>query len=242
MHKGCYNLLHMFLFAKCSFQGSFEQQPALEKLKVKGQKNNNSFSRMVSAMFNIPSMSVEATWGSVEDISSQEKITRLADELVRELDRAGDSEIRRQVMQRITNTDLLSSRRGHFNERFMSDEGNASISETSSVLHNDAITDNSSSGGKMLLTEAIIENCQLPEITEGIAREEDASAIVEEADQFLTLHPQHQDLEKYADNELEEEEEEEQERIPCESTLDEVISIDDKSNVVSISIFKSSLV
>ena len=236
MHKGCYNLLHMFLFAKCSFQGSFEQQPALEKLKVKGQKNNNSFSRMVSAMFHVPSMSVEATWGSVEDISSQEKITRLADELVRELDRSGDSEIRRQVLRMITNNDL-SSRRGHFNESFISDEGNASISETSSVLHSEAIMDHSSSGGKMFLTEAIIENCQLPETTEEIAREEDATAIVEEADQFLTLHPQHQEMEKYADTEQEEEE-----QVPCESTLDEVISIDDKSNVVSISIFKSSLV
>lgn len=238
MHKGCYNLLHMFLFAKCSFQGSFEQQPALEKLKGKGQKNNNSFSKMVSAMFHIPSVSVEATWGSVEDISSQEKITRLADELVRELDSSGDSEMRRQVLRMITNSDL-SFQRGHLNESFISDEGNASISETSSVLHNEAIMDNSSSEGTMLQTEAIIENCQLPEISEEIAREEDASAIVEEADQFLTLHPQHQDLEKYADTE---QEEEEQERTPCESNLDEVINIDDVSNVVSISIFKSSLV
>ena len=194
-------------------------------------------------------MSVEATWGSVGDIYSQEKITQLAAELARELDRSGDSAIRRQVLRMITNTDLsslrgrlntdLSSRQGHLNESFISDEGNASISETSSVLHNEDIMDNSSSGGTMLLTEAIIENCQLPEITEEIAREEDASAIVEEADQFLTLHPQQQDLEKYVETE---QEEEEQERTPCESILDEVISIDDISNVVSISIFKSPLV
>ena len=46
----------------------------------------------------------------------------------------------------------------------------------------------------MLQTEAVIENCQLPEITEEIAREEDTIAIVEEADQFLETHPQHQDL------------------------------------------------
>ena len=116
---------------------------------------------MLSSMFHdkklSPSESVEATVkGSVEDISSQEKIKRLAAELGRELDRSGDSQIRRQVMRMISNTELCS-RRGHLNASFISDEGNVSGSETSSVLQ----------------TEAVIENYQLPEITEEIAREDD---------------------------------------------------------------------
>ena len=182
----------MFLIAKCSIihQGSFEQvlgRESLELFKEKGPRlaraRNASLSSMLSSIFNekklSPSVSVEATCGcgSVEDVSSQEKIKRLAAELGRELDRSGDSQIRRQVMRMISNTEL-SSQRGHLNASFISDEGNVSGSDTSSVLQ----------------TEAVIENCQLPEITEEIAREEDTIVMVEEADQFLETHPQHQDL------------------------------------------------
>ena len=186
---------------------------------------------MISAVFHetaqrlSPSVSVEAAWGSAEDISSQEKITRLATELGRELDKSGDLEIRKQVLQMITNTSLrvclttdLSSRRGHLNESFISDEGNASGSDTSSVLQTEATIEiidarprrelyfgqkSSQEDSKVCQqdsressgTEAIIENCTLPEIrvTE---HEEDGSAIVDEADHFLNLHPQHQDLEE----------------------------------------------
>ena len=162
----------MFLIAKCSIihQGSFEQvlgRESLELFKEKGPRparaRNASLSSMLSSIFNekklSPSVSVEATCGcgSVEDGSSQKKIKRLAAELGRELDRSGDSEIRRQVLRMITNNDL-SSRRGHFNESFISDEGNASISETSSVLHSEAIMDHSSSGGKMFLISPIMES------------------------------------------------------------------------------------
>ena len=192
---------------------------------------------MISAVFHetaqrlSPSVSVEATWGSAEDISSQEKITRLAAELGRELDRSGDAEIRKQVLKMISNnsdtrrgrpTSELSSRGGHLNASFISDEGNASGSDTSSVLQTDATIeiidarprrelyygsqedskggqeDSRESSGTVFQTEAIIENCNLPEITEEIAIEEDGSAIVEEADNFLNLHPQHQDPEEDA--------------------------------------------
>ena len=183
----------MFLIAKCSIihQGSFEQvlgRESLELFKEKGPRparaRNASLSSMLSSIFNekklSPSVSVEATCGcgSVEDVSSQEKIKRLAAELGRELDRSGDSQIRRQVIRMISNNTEVSSQRGHLNASFISDEGNVSGSDTSSVLQ----------------TEAVIENCQLPEITEEIAREEDTIAMVEEADQFLETHPQHQDL------------------------------------------------
>ena len=199
LHQGCYNLLNMFLIAKCSIihQGSFEQvlrQESLQLFKEKGpRKRNESLSHMLSSMFHdkklSPSESVEATVkGSVEDISSQEKIKRLAAELGRELDRSGDSQIRRQVMRMISNTELCS-RRGHLNASFISDEGNVSGSETSSVLQ----------------TEAVIENYQLPEITEEIAREDDTIAIVEEADQFLEIHPQHQVENEPSEAEVEQE-------------------------------------
>ena len=156
----------MFLIAKCSIihQGSFEQvlgRESLELFKEKGPRparaRNASLSSMLSSIFNekklSPSASVEATYGSVEDISSEEKIKRLAAELGRELDRSGDSQIRRQVIRMISNAEV-SSQRGHLNASFISDEGNVSGSDTSSVLQ----------------TEAVIENCQLPEITEEIAR------------------------------------------------------------------------
>merc|ERR1719410_251312 len=118
-------------------------------------------------------------------------------------------------------TSDLSSRRGHLNASFISDEGNGSGSDTSSVLQTDATIeiidarprrelyygsqedskggqeDSRESSGTVFQTEAIIENCNLPEITEEFAEhEEDGSAIVEEADNFLNLHPQHQDLEE----------------------------------------------
>ena len=120
---------------------------------------------MLSSMFHdkklSPSESVEATVkGSVEDISSQEKINRLAAELGRELDRSGDSQIRRHVIRMISNTELCS-RRDHLNPSFISDEE--------------------------------------------IAREEDTIAIVEEADQFLEIHPQHQVENEPSEAEVEQE-------------------------------------
>ena len=187
LHQGCYKLLNMFLIAKYSVihEGAFEQnQPTLEMFKEK--KIRRSLSSLLSSLFQetpqklSPSVSFEATLQeeSEEDTTlRKEKIIRLATELCREVNRFGDSQSRRQVL-RMINKDL-TSRRGILNASFISDEGNVSGSETSSVL----------------LTEAVIENCQQQQQQANICQiPEITITSVEEADQVPTSRPHHLDL------------------------------------------------
>ena len=119
LHQGCYNLLNMFLIAKCSIfkQGWFDSAPP--------------FTSQSSLLLSPPRLEE-----GVEDISSGDKIRRLVKELVRELDKTGDTSYEIQIRSHSLNLELTNSlaRRGYRNHSFISDEGNATGSETSSVM------------------------------------------------------------------------------------------------------------